>query len=193
MPQAAGLCKSFQGAPAGTWPIRNAIRAGVGLVPENRRVEGIVPTLSVRDTIAPAALPRLSRAGIVSDAHLDRIVDTFMRRLGIQAVSPRQAAGELSGGNQQKVLPARWLAMHPKVLLLDEPSRGVDITTKVAMRSLLDDLAVDGPAILLISSDVSELVENCDSVVVLRDGAVVGEPAGPEVSEDRIMGALAAG
>ncbi|WP_310741928.1 MULTISPECIES: sugar ABC transporter ATP-binding protein [unclassified Microbispora] len=184
---------TIAGAPTGKWSIRNAIRAGVGLVPENRRVEGIVPTLSVRDNIALAALPRLSRAGIVSDAHLDRIVATFMRRLDIRAVSPRQAAGELSGGNQQKVLLARWLAMHPKVLLLDEPSRGVDIATKLAMRALLDDLAVDGLAILLISSDVSELVENCDSVVVLRDGAVVGELAGHEVSEDRIMGALAAG
>jgi ribose transport system ATP-binding protein len=180
------------GALSRKWSIRNAIRAGVGLVPENRRTEGIVSTLSVRDNIALAALPRLSRAGIVSDAHVDRIVATFMNRLGIKAVSPRQRAGELSGGNQQKVLLARWLAMHPRVLLLDEPSRGIDITAKLEMRSLLDELAVDGLAILLISSDVAELVENCDSVVVLRDGAITDELTGPEVTEDRIMAALAA-
>ncbi|MEV1177400.1 sugar ABC transporter ATP-binding protein, partial [Nonomuraea sp. NPDC049784] len=179
------------GARSRKWSIRSAIRAGVGLVPENRKTEGIVPTLSVRDNIALAALPRLSRAGIVSDAQVDNIVATFMKRLGIKAVSPRQPAGELSGGNQQKVLLARWLAMHPKVLLLDEPTRGVDVVTKLEMQALLDELAVDGLAILLISSDVGELVENCDSVVVLRDGAITEQLTGPEVTEDRLLAALA--
>jgi galactofuranose transport system ATP-binding protein len=192
MPVDAGQV-TVAGASSRKWSIRQAIRAGVGLVPENRKAEGIVPTLSVRDNIALAALPRLSRAGIVSDTHVDRVVATFMKRLDIKAVSPRQAAGELSGGNQQKVLLARWLAMHPRVLLLDEPSRGVDIATKLAIQALLDELAVDGLAILLISSDVSELVDNCDSVLVLRDGAVVDQLTGPEVTEDRIMTALAAG
>ncbi len=190
MPVDAGQV-TVSGAESRKWSIRNAIRAGIGLVPENRKTEGIVPTLSVRDNIALAALPRLSRAGIVSDARVDSIVSTFMKRLGIKAVSPYQAAGELSGGNQQKVLLARWLAMHPKVLLLDEPTRGVDVATKVEMQSLLDELAVDGLAILLISSDVAELVENCDSVVVLRDGAITDQLAGPEVTEERLLAALA--
>ncbi|MEU0569948.1 sugar ABC transporter ATP-binding protein [Nonomuraea sp. NPDC005983] len=190
MPVDAGQVM-VSGAAARKWSIRSAIRAGVGLVPENRKTEGIVPTLSVRDNIALAALPRLSRAGIVSDAQVDGVVATFMKRLGIKAVSPRQPAGELSGGNQQKVLLARWLAMHPKVLLLDEPTRGVDVATKIEMQSLLDELAVDGLAILLISSDVGELVENCDSVVVLRDGAISDQLTGPEVTEDRILAALA--
>ncbi|MFI6597721.1 ATP-binding cassette domain-containing protein [Nonomuraea sp. NPDC050536] len=145
----------------------------------------------MRDNIALAALPRLSRAGIVSDAQIDRIVTTFMNRLAIKAVSPRQPAGELSGGNQQKVLLARWLAMHPRVLLLDEPTRGVDVATKLEMQALLDELAVDGLAILLISSDVAELVDNCDSVVVLRDGAITDQLTGPEVTEDRLLAALA--
>ncbi|MGP3959695.1 sugar ABC transporter ATP-binding protein [Nonomuraea sp. 3N208] len=180
-----------RGGAARKWSVRRAVRAGVGLVPENRKTEGIVPTLSVRDNIALAALPRLSRAGIVSDAQVDGIVATFMRRLGIQAVSPRQPAGELSGGNQQKVLLARWLAVHPKVLLLDEPTRGVDLATKLGMQALLDELAVDGLAILLISSDVAELVDNCDSVVVLRDGAITEQLTGPEVTEDRLLAALA--
>ncbi|MEV7970167.1 sugar ABC transporter ATP-binding protein [Sphaerisporangium sp. NPDC088356] len=180
------------GAPLGKWSIKSAIRAGVGLVPENRRTEGIVPTLSVRDNIALAALPRLSRAGIVSDARVDRIVATFMRRLHIKAVSPDQRAGELSGGNQQKVLLARWLAMNPKVLLLDEPSHGVDVPSRAEMRSLIDELAVDGLAVLLISSDVAELVENCDRVVVLRDGSIARELTGHDVTEDNIMSAIAA-
>ncbi|MEU7834168.1 sugar ABC transporter ATP-binding protein [Nonomuraea sp. NPDC049129] len=190
MPVDAGQV-TVAGAAARKWSIRSAIRAGVGLVPENRKTEGIVPTLSVRDNIALAALPRLSRAGIVSDAQIDGIVATFMKRLGIKAVSPRQPAGELSGGNQQKVLLARWLAMHPKVLLLDEPTRGVDVATKLEMQALLDELAVDGLAILLISSDVAELAGNCDSVVVLRDGAISEQLNGAEVTEDRLLAALA--
>src|SRR5690606_20025399 len=152
------------GTPVRRWSIKGAIRAGVGLVPENRVTEGVVPTLSVRDNIALAALPRLSRAGIVSDERVDRIVATFMRRLGIKATSPRQRVGELSGGNQQKVLLARWLAMNPRILLLDEPTRGVDVAARAQMRELIDELAVDGLAVLLISSDLGELVENCDRV-----------------------------
>jgi ribose transport system ATP-binding protein len=180
------------GSPLRKWSIKGAIRAGVGLVPENRTTEGIVSTLSVRDNIALAALPRLARAGIVSDARVNRIVATFMRRLDIKAVSPGQPVGELSGGNQQKVLLARWLAMNPRILLLDEPTRGVDVAARAEMRELIDDLAVDGLAVLLISSDIAELVENCDRVIVLHDGAVTGELIGPEVTEEGIMAAMAA-
>ncbi|WP_157253752.1 sugar ABC transporter ATP-binding protein [Nonomuraea typhae] len=184
---------TVSGTASRKWSIRSAIRAGVGLVPENRTTEGIVPNLSVRDNIALAALPRLSHAGIVADTQIDRIVSTFMKRLGIKAASPRQPAGELSGGNQQKVLLARWLAMQPKVLLLDEPSRGVDLASKREIQALLDELAVDGLAILLISSDVGELVDNCDSVVVLRDGAITHQLTGPDVTEDHLLAALAGG
>jgi ribose transport system ATP-binding protein len=180
------------GTPPRKWSIKGAIRAGVSLVPENRRTEGIVPTLSVRENIALAALPRLSRAGIVSDARVDRIVATLMRRLRIKAVSPRQRVSELSGGNQQKVLLARWLAMHPRVLLLDEPTRGVDVAAKAEMRALLDELAVEGLAVLLISSDLAELVDNCDRVVVMRDGSIAGELTGLEVTEEGIMSAITA-
>ncbi|MFO7250590.1 MAG: sugar ABC transporter ATP-binding protein [Actinomycetes bacterium] len=180
------------GAPKRKWSIRAAIRAGISLVPKDRRTEGIVPTLSVRDNIALAALSRLSRAGIVSDAQVDRVVADLMDRLHIKATSPRQRVAELSGGNQQKVLLARWLAMRPRVLLLDEPTRGVDVAAKADLRSLIDDLAVDGLAVLLISNDPRELADNCDRVVVLRDGAVVGELSGLAVTEQRIVEAIAA-
>ncbi|MQA77249.1 MAG: ATP-binding cassette domain-containing protein [Streptosporangiales bacterium] len=170
-----------------------AIRAGVSLLPEDRKAEGIVPTLSVRENIALAALPRLSRAGIVSDGRLDRIVETFMRRLRIKASSPNQRVSELSGGNQQKVLLARWLATNPKVLLLDEPTRGIDVGAKAEVQGLIDELAEEGLGVLLISSDLEELVEGSDRIIVLREGAVVGELTGAEVTEEAIMEAIAAG
>ncbi|MET7288453.1 sugar ABC transporter ATP-binding protein [Streptomyces sp. NPDC005573] len=180
------------GTPVRTGSTPAAIRAGISLLPEDRKSEGIVPGLSVRENIALAALPRMSRFGLVSEARIDAVVDTFMKRLRIKAAGPHQKVGELSGGNQQKVLLARWLAMHPKVLLLDEPTRGIDVGAKAEVQKLIDELAEDGLGVLLISSDVEELVEGSDRVVVLRDGAVVGELTGDDVTEDRLMQTIAA-
>ncbi|KRV47263.1 sugar ABC transporter ATP-binding protein [Wenjunlia vitaminophila] len=169
-----------------------AIRAGISLLPEDRKAEGIVPGLSVRENIALAALPRLSRFGLVHEARVDAVVETFMKRLRIKASSPHQKVGELSGGNQQKVLLARWLAMHPKVLLLDDPTRGIDVGAKAEVQKLIDELAEQGLGVLLISSDVEELISGSDRVVVLKDGAVVAELSGDDVTEDRLMRAIAA-
>ncbi|MGW5585065.1 sugar ABC transporter ATP-binding protein [Streptomyces sp. NPDC003857] len=179
------------GAPVRTGSTPAAIRAGVSLLPEDRKTEGIVPGLSVRENIALAALPGLSRFGLVDDARIDRIVDTFMKRLRIKASSSHQKVSELSGGNQQKVLLARWLALHPKVLLLDEPTRGIDVGAKAEVQALVDELADEGLAVLLISSDTEELIEGSDRVVVLKDGAVVRELTGDAVTEDELMRAIA--
>ncbi|MGW2553829.1 sugar ABC transporter ATP-binding protein [Streptomyces sp. NPDC001635] len=179
------------GAPVRTGSTPAAIRAGISLLPEDRKTEGIVPGLSVRENIALAALPGLSRFGLVDDARIDRIVDTFMKRLRIKASSSHQKVSELSGGNQQKVLLARWLALHPKVLLLDEPTRGIDVGAKAEVQALVDELADEGLAVLLISSDTEELIEGSDRVVVLKDGAVVRELTGDAVTEDELMRAIA--
>ncbi|MDX3853477.1 sugar ABC transporter ATP-binding protein [Streptomyces sp. AK02-01A] len=168
-----------------------AVRAGISLLPEDRKAEGIVPGLSVRENIVLAALPRLSRAGVVSRSRQDRVVDIFMKRLRIKASSPEQKVGELSGGNQQKVLLARWLCLEPKVLLLDEPTRGIDVGAKAEVQRLIDDLAREGLAVLLISSDIEELVEGADRILVLRGGALAGELVGDEVGEDRLLEVLA--
>ncbi len=168
-----------------------AIRAGISMLPEDRKAEGIVPGLSVRENIVLAAMPRLSRVGIVSRAQQDRIVEIFMKRLRIKASGPEQKVGELSGGNQQKVLLARWLCLEPKVLLLDEPTRGIDVGAKAEVQSLIDELAREGLAVLLISSDIEELIEGADRIVVLRGGAVAGELSGDEVDESRLLEVLA--
>ncbi|UBU17626.1 sugar ABC transporter ATP-binding protein [Nonomuraea gerenzanensis] len=179
------------GAPLRAGSTTAAIRAGVSLLPEDRKAEGIIPTLSVRENIALAALPALGRAGVVSESKIDRVVEIFMRRLRIKAASPHQLVSELSGGNQQKVLLARWLAVRPKVLLLDEPTRGIDVGAKAEVQALIDELAGEGLGVLLISSDLEELVEGADRILVLREGAVVGELSGDEVTEERIMATIA--
>lgn len=115
-----------------------------------------------------------------------------MKRLRIKASGPEQKVGELSGGNQQKVLLARWLCLEPKVLLLDEPTRGIDVGAKAEVQALVDELAQEGLAVLLISSDIEELVEGADRLVVLRGGAVAGELTGEQVGEGELLEVLAA-
>ncbi|WP_232664990.1 sugar ABC transporter ATP-binding protein [Pseudonocardia sp. TRM90224] len=172
--------------------VPGAVRAGISMLAEDRKADGIIPALSVRENIVLAALPRLSRFGVVSRARQDRVVATFMERLRIKASSPDQPVAELSGGNQQKVLLARWLCTEPKVLLLDEPTRGIDVGAKAEVQALIDELATDGLGVLLISSDMEELIDGSDRVVVLRDGAVVGELSGDQVNEDAVLAAIAA-
>jgi ribose transport system ATP-binding protein len=169
-----------------------AVKAGIALLPEDRKVEGIIPNLSVRENIVLAALPRLSRAGIVSRAKQDEIVETFIKRLNIKASSPDQKVSELSGGNQQKVLLARWLCLNPRVLLLDEPTRGIDVGAKAEVQAVIDELAEQGLGVLLISSEMEELIEGSNRIVVLRDGRVAGELRGDDKNESQLMATLAA-
>jgi ribose transport system ATP-binding protein len=168
-----------------------AMKAGISLLAEDRKTDGIIPTLSVRENIVLAALPRLSRFGLVSRSRQDKIVDIFMERLHIKASSPEQKVAELSGGNQQKVLLARWLCTQPRILLLDEPTRGIDVGAKAEVQALIDELAQEGLGVLLISSDMEELIDGADRLVVLRDGVVAGELVGDQVSEANVLAAIA--
>jgi galactofuranose transport system ATP-binding protein len=168
-----------------------ALAAGVALIPEDRKAEGIVPTLSVRDNIVLSALPALSRAGLVSEKREDAVVRRLVARLGIKASSPDQRVSELSGGNQQKVLLARVLARRPKVLLLDDPTRGIDVGAKAEIQALISELAREGVGVVLSSSELEEVVEGSDRIVVLRDGAVVGVLAGDAVTERGVMALVA--
>ncbi|GAB2477186.1 sugar ABC transporter ATP-binding protein [Jatrophihabitans fulvus] len=168
-----------------------AIKDGVVMLPEDRKSEGIIPNLSVRENIVLAALPRISRLGLINRAKQDEIVDLFMDRLKIKASSPDQKVAELSGGNQQKVMLARWLCLRPKVLLLDEPTRGIDVGAKAEVQAVIDELAADGLGVMLISSELDELLEGSDRIVVLKDGRVIDRLEGDDVNETSLMNALA--
>ncbi|MBA2753472.1 MAG: sugar ABC transporter ATP-binding protein, partial [Chloroflexia bacterium] len=170
-----------------------AIRAGIGFCSEDRKAEGIVPALSVRENLTLAALPLLSRNGIVDRARQQAIVDRFIARLGIKLADADQPIRELSGGNQQKVLLARWLCLDPRLLLLDEPTRGIDVGAKAEIQSLIDELAGEGLGVLMISSEMEELLEGGDRVVVLRDGANVAAFSHDEVSQGAVLEAMAMG
>jgi ribose transport system ATP-binding protein len=180
------------GKPLKRGKIKAAMRAGIALLAEDRKTDGIIPNLSVRENIVLAALPSLSPFGLVSKSKQDKIVKIFMDRLRIKAASPEQKVSELSGGNQQKVLLARWLATGPKILLLDEPTRGIDVGAKAEVQALIDELAREGLGVLLISSELEELIDGSDRVVVLRDGSVVGELTGDRITEENVLTAIAA-
>ncbi|HEV7902673.1 MAG TPA: ATP-binding cassette domain-containing protein, partial [Pyrinomonadaceae bacterium] len=173
--------------------VNEAIDSGIAFLTEDRKAEGIIPELSVRENLTLAALPALSTLGVVSRARQQEIVDKFMKRLGIKAANAEQKIRELSGGNQQKVLLARWLCKNPKFLILDEPTRGIDIGAKGEIQSLVGELAASGLGVLMISSELEELVEGSSRVVVMRDGERVGELRGEEISQANIIRAMAEG
>ena len=170
---------------------KDAIRAGLAFLSEDRKAEGIVPEWSVRENMTLAALPALTNLGVVSRAKQNEIVQKFMKRLGIKASSGEQKIRELSGGNQQKVLLARWLCKSPKFLILDEPTRGIDIGAKGEIQSLINELAEDGLGVLKISSELEELVEGSSRIVVMRDGECAAELKGSEISQESIIQAMA--
>jgi len=171
----------------------DAIRAGIGFCSEDRKAEGIVPELSVRENLTLALLPRLSKAGIVDTRRQAEVVDRFIARLGIKTSDPDQPIRELSGGNQQKVLLARWLAMNPRLLILDEPTRGIDVGAKAEIQQLIGELAQGGLGVLMISSELEELIEGCHRVTVLREGQTVAHLSGTQISEDQLLHAMAQG
>ena len=171
----------------------DAIRAGIGFCSEDRKAEGIVPELSVRENLTLALLPRLSKAGIVDTRRQAEVVDKFIARLGIKTSDPEQPIRELSGGNQQKVLLARWLAMNPRLLILDEPTRGIDVGAKAEIQHLIGELAQGGLGVLMISSELEELIEGCNRVTVLREGQTVAHLSGAQVSEEQLLHAMAQG
>ena len=171
---------------------RDAIDAGMAFLAEDRKAEGIIPELSVRENLTLVLLPKLSKAGVVSRAAQAAVVDKFMKRLRIKASSPEQKIRELSGGNQQKVLLARWLCNDPKLLIVDEPTRGIDLGAKAEIQALVAEMAEQGLGVLLISSDLEEVIEGSTRIIVLRDGKSVAELTG-KIEQSQIIHAMAEG
>jgi galactofuranose transport system ATP-binding protein len=172
---------------------RAAIAAGLGFLSEDRKTEGIIPDLSVRENLTLALLPRLTRMGVMDEAGERRIVEGFIRALGIKAVHMDQPIRELSGGNQQKVLLGRWLAIEPRLLILDEPTRGVDVGAKREIQAIIRQKVEEGCAVLLISSEFEELIEGAHDIVVMQEGRSVRRLSNPGVTEEQLIHAIAAG
>jgi len=171
--------------PAGDYP--GAVERGLVYMSEDRKVDGLFPRLSVKWNLLAALVGRHSRAGIYFSGHDQPVVQELLEKLQVVAASPDADVGTLSGGNQQKVFLGKWLATKPKVLILDEPSRGVDVKAKMRIHEAVMELADKGHTVLLISSDLAELVGLSDRAIVLRNGHLLGELGKAELSEEAVL------
>ena len=173
-----------------TKPI-DAMKQGIGYLSEDRKIDGIVGDLSVRDNIILALQVMKGFFKPISKSEAEAFADEYIKLLNIKTASTSKPIGSLSGGNQQKVILARWLLTHPEYLILDEPTRGIDVGTKVDIQKLVLKLAEEGMSITFISSEIEEMVRTCSRLIVMRDRNVVGELAGNEITEDNIMHTIA--
>lgn len=166
----------------------DAIAAGLALVPEDRKLQGLVLDQSVRSNISITTLQELERWGIVLSETKERLLaDQFISSLGIKTPSPQSAAKNLSGGNQQKIVLAKWLATQPQVLLLDEPTRGIDINAKSEIYKLMKNLATEGMGIIMVSSELPEILAVSDRVLVICEGELTASIAIEDATEQEIL------
>lgn len=170
---------------------RKAIAAGLAFSPEDRKAEGVLLELSVRENILLAMQASRGLTGALTLKRQQELAEHYIDALGIKTPSSETPVKNLSGGNQQKVLLARWLAMEPKLLLLDEPTRGIDVGAKAEIEKLIRSLTAEGKAILFVSSELDEVVRCCHRVMVMRDRRQIGAFSGEELSEDRIIDLIA--
>ncbi|MGP2492003.1 sugar ABC transporter ATP-binding protein [Mesorhizobium sp. PUT5] len=176
------------GTPVARGGPRAAIAAGIGLVPEDRKDQGLVVDLSVMANVGMPSLGVLGRFGVLSRRRERRLAEDYVKRLAIRTPTVGQKAMFLSGGNQQRVVIAKWLATRPKVLIVDEPTRGVDVGAKSEIHALLRSLASEGMAILMISSDLPEVLAVSDRILVMNNGRISGELSGDAVTQEQVMG-----
>jgi ABC-type sugar transport system ATPase subunit len=166
----------------------DAIRNGIGLVPEDRKQQALFLGLAIRTNITMAAHHDISNwASFINAAREDALVEEYRKALNIRMASGDQLVGNLSGGNQQKVVLARWLALRPRVLIVDEPTRGIDVGAKVEVHNLLIDMAKAGIAIIVISSELPEVLALADRIITMREGRVTGEVPGKGASQEKLM------
>ncbi len=175
-----------EGRPVRIRSPRQAVQAGLALIPEDRQRNGLAPRLPLGWNLTSAALELVSRFGFLRAAEERRQWDDYIRRLRIRAESPRQLAGRLSGGNQQKAVMAKWLLRRARVFLFDEPTRGIDVGAKAEVFQLMDELAGAGAGILMVSSELPELVQVADRILVMRQGRLTAE-LGRGATQEEIM------
>jgi L-arabinose transport system ATP-binding protein len=164
-----------------------AIAKGIGFAPEDRKREGLILMRSVLENASMAILRQLSRFHIVRRTQEREVVGSFVEKLNVRTPSLDQEVGKLSGGNQQKVVLSRWLAVRPKILILDEPTRGIDVGAKAEIYNLIDELANEGLGIMFISSEMPEILGLADRVYVMQNGRITGELSGTDATEEAIL------
>ena len=171
---------------------QDAMAHGLGLVPEDRKQQALFLSLAIRTNITIASQAQVIRRWFIDEKREEALVEAFRRQLSIRMAGPDQPAGLLSGGNQQKVVLARWLALRPKILIVDEPTRGIDVGSKVEVHNLLIEMAKSGIAVIVVSSELPEILAVSDRIVTMREGRVTGEIGRAEATQEILMAMMTA-
>jgi len=180
----------LDGKPVHIKSPEQAMKLGIAYVPEDRGTQGLIRKMRVRENISLAVLRQLSAYGFISPRKELNLASDSIQQFNIRAYSPEQIANKLSGGNQQKVVVSKWLASRPRVLIMDEPTRGIDVGAKAEIHRLMSELAQRGLAILMISSELPEIVGMSDRVLVMRGGRIVAEYQREEATQEQIVAAM---
>ncbi len=183
----------IEGQPVVINSPQKAIKLGMGLVPEDRKAQGLFLDMALRFNITVSQLDQLSRLGVLDFNRMNQVAQTYVERLDIRTAGLMQRVRNLSGGNQQKVVIARWLTLHPKILILDEPTRGIDVGAKAEIHALMGQLARDGVGILMISSELPEILGVSDRILVMHEGRITADIPREEATQDVIMHAATGG
>ncbi len=177
----------LEGQPVRLSSPADAIKLGLGLVPEDRKLQGLFMAMAVRENTVISTLHQLTRFGIIDFRAADRLAGDLVQQLDIRTPSLGQRVANLSGGNQQKVIIARWLSLKPRVLILDEPTRGIDVGAKAEIHALMGDLAQQGVGVLMISSELPEVLGVSDRILVMHEGRITGEFSREQANQDDVM------
>ena len=177
----------IEGQPVKINSPRAAVTNGIAFVPDDRKAEGLVLPLSVEENILSLILDRVSPHGFVNRKMADEEVKLGIEQLNIKVASPMQAVQYLSGGNQQKIVFSKWIKTHPKILYLHEPTRGVDVQSKLEIYALIRRLTAEGVSVVVFTSDILELIGLSDEIYVMYEGEISGHIAGAEATEEKIM------
>lgn len=181
----------MEGRPVPLGSIRDAMRMRIGLLPEDRKRQGLILMMSCRSNLSLAMLDRLRRMGLLAKTREKAVTDEYFRKLRVKSPSIETPVAALSGGNQQKVAIAKWLARDAKLLIVDEPTRGVDVGAKAAIHELIDELARQGVGIMLISSELPEVLNLSTRIIVMREGRMVGEVPREQATQEHVLRLMA--
>lgn len=177
----------FKGEPLKITKPEDAIKAGLGFVTENRKTEGLILDFSILRNIALPSVDSFAQSGVINFNILNDFADKMAKKLGVKTSSLDLEAGALSGGNQQKVVIAKWVGMHPEVIIMDEPTRGIDVGAKRDIYELMNELTASGVSIIMVSSELPEVLGMSDRIVVVHEGRIAGELLHDEADQEKIM------
>lgn len=177
----------FKGEPLKITKPEDAIKAGLGFVTENRKTEGLILDFSILRNIALPSVDSFAKSGVINFKNLTDFADKMAAKLGVKTSSLELEAGALSGGNQQKVVIAKWVGMHPEVIIMDEPTRGIDVGAKRDIYELMNELTASGVSIIMVSSELPEVLGMSDRIVVVHEGRIAGELLHDEADQEKIM------